>query len=168
MIAIWNIPYFRHAAARFVSCGNNMTLLLQTSIGLLSCLHNWKRFTLEDFLPASSNCFRNQSFLLSCGFSLIAFIISTYNLSIFLPFAEQATDYKSAAAGDFLLALVTNFSNSHSFLLSCGFSLIPIIYLFFLLLPSKPPITNRRQRGILPISLHIFNHCNTISYRSLE
>ena len=29
----------------------------------------------------------------------MAFIISTHNLSIFLALAEQATDYKSAAAG---------------------------------------------------------------------
>ena len=45
------------------------------------------------------NFSNSHSFLFSCEFSLIAFIISTHNLSIFLALAEQATDYKSAAAG---------------------------------------------------------------------
>ena len=46
-----------------------------------------------------TNFSNSHSFLFSCEFSLIAFIISTHNLSIFLALAEQATDYKSAAAG---------------------------------------------------------------------
>jgi hypothetical protein len=58
------------------------------------------------------NFSNSHSFLFSCEFSLIAFIISTHNLSIFLALAEQATDYKSAVAGLALAEQTTDYKSA--------------------------------------------------------
>ena len=59
-----------------------------------------------------TNFSNSHSFLFSCEFSLIAFIISTHNLSIFLALAEQATDYKSAVAGLALAEQTTDYKSA--------------------------------------------------------
>ncbi len=55
---------------------SSITLLLHNSIGWLPCCQNWYLFTFDDLLPAFKNCSSKSSFLLSFGFSIMAFTIA--------------------------------------------------------------------------------------------